>query len=134
MNLDQRIYIIKELEIQRQEKIRAVANLTRESVVLSATIKHLTTPEVVSHPLYHLRHERTALGDLPSQIPSELVTIVGHQLTVISNPHDESPVAIALAQDLTRHPLGYPDTERHGSVDSQSEEEEDTITGTSSVN
>ena len=128
MNLDQRIYIIKELEIQRHEKIRAVANLTRESVVLSATIKHLTTAEVKSHPLYNIRHERTVLDNAPSRIPSEVVRIVGHQLTVISNP-DESPVAVALAQDLTSHPLGYPDTLGHEGLDSQSDE--DTVTSSS---
>jgi hypothetical protein len=128
MNLDQRIYIIKELEIQRQEKIRAVANLTRESVVLSATIKHLTTPDVVRHPRYHLRHERTTLGDLPRQIPSELVAILGHQITVISRPEDESPVAVALAQDLTSHPLGYPDSTRREGFESQSDEDTDTDT------
>jgi len=90
-----------------------VANLTREAVVLSATIKQLTTPEVITHPLYRARHEQTNLGPNPSRIPSHIVQIVGHPITVISDPISEEPVAIALAQGLTRDPLGHTEQGLH---------------------
>jgi hypothetical protein len=107
MNIEQRIYLIKELDIQRALKSQQVANLTRESVVLSAAIKQLITPEVIVHPLYRVRHEQTKLGPTPSKLPTHIVQIVGHPITVISDPITEEPVAVALAQGLTQDPLGH---------------------------
>jgi len=45
MNLEERIYLIKELDIQRAQKKQKVDHLTREVIVLSATVKQLTTPK-----------------------------------------------------------------------------------------
>ena len=106
MNIEQRIYLIKELDIQRALKTQQVANLTREAIVLSATIKQLITPEVINHPLYHARHDHTELGPAPSQLPANIISLVGHQITVISDPSTSTPVAVALAQPVTSHPLG----------------------------
>ena len=102
--------MIKELDTQRALKAQKVATLTREAVVLSAVIKHLTTPEVVEHPIYQVRHELTKLSNsTPIKIRRSIVSIVGHQITVISDPTDDNPVAVALAQGLATHPLRHPD-------------------------
>ena len=102
MNIEERIYLIKELDIQQAIKKQKVDNLTREVIVLSATVKQLT-----SHPLYQSRHEQTKLGITPSRIPKDVIALVGHPITVISDPSDDSPVAVALAQPLSSHPLGH---------------------------
>lgn len=113
MNLEERIYLIKELDIQRAKKNQQVDHLTREAIVLSATIKHLTTPEVVAHPLYQVRHEQTNLGPSASRVPKDIIALVGHPITVISDPFDDSPVAVALAQPLSSHPLGHREIQEH---------------------
>jgi hypothetical protein len=51
MTIEDQIYLIKELDIQRALKKQKVDNLTREVIVLSATVKQLTTPAVIAHPL-----------------------------------------------------------------------------------
>ena len=107
MNLEERIYLIKELDIQRAKKKQKVDNLTREVIVLSAAVKQLTTPEVVAHPLYQARHEQTEVGPTPSRVPRGIIALVGHPITVISDPVNDSPVAVALAQPLSTHPLGH---------------------------
>ena len=107
MNIEERIYLIKELDIQIATKNQKVDNLTREVIVLSATVKHLTTPAVLAHPLYQDRHERTRIGITPSRVPKDIIALVGHPITVISDPVNDSPVAVALAQPLSSHPLGH---------------------------
>ena len=111
MNIEQRIYLIKELDIQRANKKQQVDNLTREVIVLSAAVKHLTTPAVLAHPLYQGRHEQTKLNPTPSRVPKDIIALVGHPITVIGAPEDGSPVAVALAQPLSAHPLGYQEQE-----------------------
>ena len=107
MTIEDQIYLIKELDIQRALKKQKVDNLTREVIVLSATVKQLTTPAVIAHPLYQGRHEQTKLGPTPSRVPRDIIALVGHPITVISDPSDDSPVAVALAQPLSSHPLGH---------------------------
>ena len=109
MNIEERIYLIKELDIQRAHKKQQVDNLTREVIVLSAAVKQLTNPAVLAHPLYQVRHEQTKLGPTPSRVPKDIIALVGHPITVISDPSDDSPVAVALAQPLSSHPLGHQD-------------------------
>jgi hypothetical protein len=113
MNLEERIYLIKELDIQRANKRQQVDNLTREVVVLSAAVKQLTTPAVLAHPLYQVRHEQTKLGPTPSRIPKDIIPLVGHPITVITDPSNNSPVAVALAQPLSSHPLGHQEPQEH---------------------
>jgi hypothetical protein len=111
MNIEQRIYLIKELDIQRATKKQQVDNLTREVIVLSAAVKQLTTPAVLAHPLYQGRHEQTKLDPTPSRVPKDIIALVGHPITVISDPKDDLPVAVALAQPLSAHPLGHQEQE-----------------------
>jgi|Transcript_1833 hypothetical protein len=123
MNIEQRIYLIKELDIQRALKSQKIENLIRESAVLSATITQLITPEVIAHPLYRVRHEQTRLGPTPSKLPTHIAQIVSHGITVLGDPISEEPVAIAIPIKLTTDPLGHtnPPPSSDNEYESQSE-------------
>ena len=125
MNIEERIYLIKELDIQRAHKKQQVDNLTREVIVLSAAVKQLTNPAVLAHPLYQVRHEGTKLGPTPSRVPKDIIALVGHPITVISDPSDDSPVAVALAQPLSSHPLGHQDLQEDVLDNESSSEQSD---------
>ena len=125
MNIEERIHLIKELDIQRAHKKQKVDNLTREVIVLSAAVKQLTNPAVLAHPLYQVRHEQTKLGPTPSRVPKDIIALVGHPITVISDPSDDSPVAVALAQPLSSHPLGHQDLQEDVLDNESSSEQSD---------
>lgn len=111
LNPQQRVYLIAELENQKALKTKEIESLTRDVVVLSATINHLTTDNVSSTDLYLYRHLQHNRHSKETKIPREImIGIAGEDITAIrSAPISgiEQPIeAVAIAQTVVTDPLG----------------------------
>ena len=133
MSIEQKLFLIKELQIQQAWKRRKVEKLTKEVVVLSATIQLLTTVEVRSYGPYFFRHQDSKLPPpSTSGISRIIVPLTGADITLITdvdavestsnNPNEHRIVAVALQQDIVSHPLG---TIAHPDSDEEEEYSED---------
>ena len=110
LNLEQRVYLIAELENQKELKTKKVASLTKDVVVLSAAINHLTTNDIVGTNLYLYRHLQYNRHSRDTRIPRGIVDIAGEDIaTIRSEPFAgiQQPIeAVALAQSVVTDPLG----------------------------
>ena len=110
ISIQQRIYLITELENQKALKIKKIADLTRDVVVLSATINHLTTPDLVRTDLYLYRHLQHNRHSTDTKIPRGIVEVAGEDIAIITNEPIsgiQQPVeAVAIAQEVVTDPLG----------------------------
>mmetsp|Transcript_21887 Transcript_21887/g.31390 ORF Transcript_21887/g.31390 Transcript_21887/m.31390 type:complete len:138 (-) Transcript_21887:3134-3547(-) len=110
INLQQRVYLITELENQKTLKTKKVESLTRDVVVLSATINHLTTPDLVRTDLYLFRHLQYNRHSTDTKIPRGILGIAGDDIALIQGSPIagiQQPVeAVAIAQPVVTDPLG----------------------------
>ena len=110
LNLHQRVYLIAELENQKALKTKQVESLTRDVVVLSATINHLTTTDLARQDLYLYRHLQHNRHSTDTKIPRGIVELAGEDIaTITAAPFCgiKQPIeAVALAQTVVADPLG----------------------------
>jgi hypothetical protein len=126
LSLQQRIYLITELENQKTLKTKKVESLTRDVVVLSATINHLTTDDLVRTDLYLYRHLQCNRHSTNTKVPRGIVALAGDDIAIISGSPIagiEQPIeAVAIAHSVVTDPLGKTEeysSDEEGEVDAR---------------